>query len=330
MRIENNGYKWLSWLGVPLLVAQMSRYLSDLVNEDLIYLDLLFLCEIYLDMSAIWSDLDIYRNLVYICVPCWEPFCYSQQTFNKETRHTFTHPASHEGIKTQKQRYSYDQCQVQWMDKDLECTCDRIDRVWCNNWDSDVAYGDAIISIRDRKVYFRAWDIAFDCTIPEDSSRSSKNGNSYTVEWNYSTKDDIGSNEILYQRPVATAIRNFARSEIKTHAKGPRDVRKDDTPEYYRELLLKEFDDILTDQLSNKLPPLRDINHYIPYKPTKPWIAHKYRLPEAHKQALEKDVKAKSAVRHLSLYLRNSTCGITHDTEAWTGTIWTCPRLPKM
>ena len=47
------------------------------------------------------------------------------------------------------------------------------------------------------------------------------------------------------------------------------------------------------DALPNKLPPLREINHRIPYKPTKPWIAHKYRLPEAHKKALEQDVAAK-------------------------------------
>ena len=34
-------------------------------------------------------------------------------------------------------------------------------------------------------------------------------------------------------------------------------------------------------------------NHRIPYKPKTPWIAKKYRLPEAQKQALEDDVKAK-------------------------------------
>ena len=72
MGFENNGYKWLSWLDAPLLVAQMSRYLPDLANEDLIYLDLPFLHEIDLDMDAVWSDLDIYRNLVYICVPCFK------------------------------------------------------------------------------------------------------------------------------------------------------------------------------------------------------------------------------------------------------------------
>jgi len=57
--------------------------------------------------------------------------------------------------------------------------------------------------------------------------------------------------------------------------------------------LLSEFDDILVNELPNELPPLREINHRIPYKPTKPWIAHKYRLPEAHKAQLEKNVNPK-------------------------------------
>ena len=76
----------------------------------------------------------------------------------------------------------------------------------------------------------------------------------------------------------------------------PPGVRTDGSPAYYRDLLLKEFDDILVDALPNKLPPLREINHRIPYKPKnpeKPLIAHKYRLPEAHKRALEQDVAAK-------------------------------------
>lgn len=76
-------------------------------------------------------------------------------------------------------------------------------------------------------------------------------------------------------------------------AKATASVRRDGNAAYYHGLLLLEFKDILMDELPNELPPLRDINHQIPYKPTKPWIAHKYRLPEAHKAALEKDVNAK-------------------------------------
>src|SRR5205814_9622098 len=71
------------------------------------------------------------------------------------------------------------------------------------------------------------------------------------------------------------------------------DVCTDGDANYYQELLLTEFDGILVDKLPNELPPLRDINHRIPYKPKTPWAASKYRLPEAHKLALEQDVKPK-------------------------------------
>lgn len=73
----------------------------------------------------------------------------------------------------------------------------------------------------------------------------------------------------------------------------PVEVRKDGTAEYYRNLLLEEFKDILVDELPNKLPPLREVNHRIPFRPKTPWSANKYRLPEAHKKALEEDVNAK-------------------------------------
>src|SRR5436305_13350109 len=84
--------------------------------------------------------------------------------------------------------------------------------------------------------------------------------------------------------------KSSTRTRTRKGPKGFRNIRKNGDSNYYRELLLSEFDDILVDQLPNELPPLREINHRIPYKPTKPWIAHKYRLPEAHKQALERDV----------------------------------------
>ena len=63
--------------------------------------------------------------------------------------------------------------------------------------------------------------------------------------------------------PTAT---NAAASEAKAHA----EVRTNGTAEYYRNLLLKEFDDMLVDELPNKLPPLREINHHIPFKPKTP------------------------------------------------------------
>src|SRR2546430_625587 len=86
-----------------------------------------------------------------------------------------------------------------------------------------------------------------------------------------------------------TATKSTAEPAIKP-AKAPRNVRKDGDAKYYRELLLSEFGDVLVDKLPNELPPLRKVNHRIPYKPKKPFIARKYRLPEAHKQALERDV----------------------------------------
>ena len=70
-------------------------------------------------------------------------------------------------------------------------------------------------------------------------------------------------------------------------------MRMDDMMEYYLDLLLKEFDDILVDELSNKLPPLIEINHRISFKPKISWIAYKYRLPDAHKKTLEQDVEVK-------------------------------------
>jgi len=39
------GSKWLNWLDTTLVI-QISRYLPDFTNEDLIYLDLLSLHEI--------------------------------------------------------------------------------------------------------------------------------------------------------------------------------------------------------------------------------------------------------------------------------------------
>jgi hypothetical protein len=61
---------------------------------------------------------------------------------------------------------------------------------------------------------------------------------------------------------------------------------KDGDGKYY-EKLLDEFDGILVDKVPNELPPLREINHWIPFKPSKPWVAHKFRLSEVHKAALD-------------------------------------------
>ncbi len=89
------------------------------------------------------------------------------------------------------------------------------------------------------------------------------------------------------RNPQRNQRRNQRRNQL------PLDVNTEGDANYYRDLLLTEFDEILVDELPNELPPLRDINHRIPYKPKTPWAASKYRLPEAHKLALEQDVKPK-------------------------------------
>ncbi|TMC16719.1 MAG: hypothetical protein E6J34_19695 [Chloroflexi bacterium] len=171
--------------------------------------------------------------------------------------------------------------------------------------------GDAIISLRDRKVHFRAWGVSFDCTIPEtppetpnvnSRGRRARKRPKSEVNGIIALDGDVGGKDFPYQLPVIMATsasastseeKSSTRTRTRKGPKGFRNIRKNGDSNYYRELLLSEFDDILVDQLPNELPPLREINHRIPYKPTKPWIAHKYRLPEAHKQALERDVKAK-------------------------------------
>lgn len=173
--------------------------------------------------------------------------------------------------------------------------------------------GDAVIDVAARTVYFRAWDFTLQCEVPDVPPKHPKRG----IRWMGGQKRSVGMKKDLSgdrsesgmhrklksgQKPVIT----MATTSIISHSPGatsmgttshhppePNNVHKNGSPAYYRDLLLKEFDDVLVDQLPNELPPLREINHHIPYKPTKPWIAHKYRLPEAHKQALEEDVKAK-------------------------------------
>jgi transposase InsO family protein len=68
---------------------------------------------------------------------------------------------------------------------------------------------------------------------------------------------------------------------------------KHQSPDFYRDLIYKEYDDVFLDQLPPQLPPLRVVNHHISVKIDKPWVAPHYRLPESHKQALDKDIDIK-------------------------------------
>ena len=170
--------------------------------------------------------------------------------------------------------------------------------------------GDAVIYVKERKIYFRQWDFTIHCTIPEQLPKPPKFDSKWKRGRNQKKRTTGPSKPpkpmtpaALAHAPAVMAIgvgTNPSESVTTTITDAnsaivapTAEVRTDGTVEYYRELLLKEFDDILVDKLPNKLPPLREINHRIPFKPKTPWIAHKYRLPEAHKQALERDVNAK-------------------------------------
>jgi hypothetical protein len=91
---------------------------------------------------------------------------------------------------------------------------------------------------------------------------------------------------------AATTITVTSASDSE-ECPAPKGIDKDAMPEYYREKLLEEFADVLVDKLPNELPPLREVNHRVPYNPSTPYVAHKYRLPEDRKEALEKDIEAK-------------------------------------
>jgi Reverse transcriptase (RNA-dependent DNA polymerase)/Retroviral aspartyl protease/Zinc knuckle len=58
-------------------------------------------------------------------------------------------------------------------------------------------------------------------------------------------------------------------------------------------LHLQEYGVSLPLELPAQLPPLRVVNHQIPVKIEKPWMAPLYRLPEHHKKALEADIELK-------------------------------------
>ena len=76
----------------------------------------------------------------------------------------------------------------------------------------------------------------------------------------------------------------------------PESIDKDGTPAYYRELLHESFDDVLVDELPNELNKYHRCAELITefrINPANPALRSRCRLPEAHKKALEEDVKAK-------------------------------------
>ena len=166
--------------------------------------------------------------------------------------------------------------------------------------------GDAVVYVKKRKIYFRQWDFTVHCQIlktPPVLPKIVKKWNSRRKAVHQAdekpttsfkpkeTKPEPQVNAVISASTPASTAASAASGISKANAHV--EVQTNGTAEYYRNLLLKEFDDMLVDELPNELPPLRDINHRIPFKPKTPWVAHKYRLPEAQKQALEKDVNAK-------------------------------------
>ena len=71
------------------------------------------------------------------------------------------------------------------------------------------------------------------------------------------------------------------------------DVDKHGTADYYRNLIYEYYSDMFVDKLPAQLPPLRAVNHHIPVKIDKPWMAPLYRLPEHDKRDLEADIELK-------------------------------------
>src|SRR5204862_3455782 len=158
-----------------------------------------------------------------------------------------------------------------------------------------------------RTIYFRAWNVTFHCEVPKTPPKGlkrwmdDKKGQKPKRGYVKAQKEEKLEKLVMPNQAVtkateavssATAIVIPSNSTSSNSTK-PRNVDKHGSPAYYRELLLSEFEDILVDELPNELPPLHEVNHRIPYKPKKPWIAHKYRLSEAHKKALEQEVAAK-------------------------------------
>jgi RNase H-like domain found in reverse transcriptase/Integrase zinc binding domain/Retrotransposon gag protein/Retroviral aspartyl protease/Reverse transcriptase (RNA-dependent DNA polymerase)/Chromo (CHRromatin Organisation MOdifier) domain/Zinc knuckle len=172
--------------------------------------------------------------------------------------------------------------------------------------------GDGIIYLDERKVHFRAWNAWVDCFLPETPPEQPRKVERWTKPRKRCemTKEEAKRGKIDEKSVspkkltplVATATKIKNSPSVPTQSYQPRrthqsidgtEVSKSGTPEYYRGLLMEEFTDVLVDELPPELPPLRDVNHRIPFKPSKPWAASKYRLAESQKKALEEDVAAK-------------------------------------
>ena len=147
--------------------------------------------------------------------------------------------------------------------------------------------GDAVISVRGRTIHFKEWGVTMECSPHSGPTPWREKSPAPPAQ----LQPEI-STVTVSDGSVATSD-NTSEIAVKVTVTEPTNVQQDGNGKYYQELLEEEFKDILVDQLPNKLPPLREINHSIPFHPKTVWAAHKYRLPEAHKSALEGNVDGK-------------------------------------
>ena len=145
---------------------------------------------------------------------------------------------------------------------------------------------DVIIYAKKRKIYFKQWDFEVHCTIPKTPSRPPKFDRKWYPKNRAKTKPPKPKRNISKgpTKPILWTSKKYAQiNTIDTtiNAEKPfientsitidtidiiTKVQMNDMIEYYRDLLLKEFNDILINELSNKLSSLREINHQISFK----------------------------------------------------------------
>ena len=138
--------------------------------------------------------------------------------------------------------------------------------------------GDAVIYTKERKIHFQQWDFTIECMIPETPPKPPKS----VFRWNPRKKPQERAKSKVPPKPqTATepqasgpqepskaqttpivgviSTESSTKKSTKISSDPSANVRMDGTPDYYRELLLEEFADVLVDELPNKLPPLWEI-----------------------------------------------------------------------
>jgi hypothetical protein len=109
--------------------------------------------------------------------------------------------------------------------------------------------------------------------VPKWNSKNKSNSNSKLKirSSNHVSSNHEDSNHSYYSSAVTKkgrALEPQAAATIATRLISiVVNIDKEDSSAYYRSLLEKEFTDVLVDELSNELSPLREINYYIPYHP---------------------------------------------------------------